>query len=120
MIGSKDLSTNSDERWYNSHVDTLLMLIEDRFDDLEEDIDVDGANGQLTLTFSDRSQMVISRQPVQQEIWVAAKSGGFHLKWHTDHWSCAVTGERFSALPNPILADRPGLKFDVFNPEDGL
>jgi CyaY protein len=120
MIGSKDLSADSDERWYNSHVDTLLMLIEDRLDDLEDDIDVNGANGQLTLTFSDRSQMVISRQPAQQEIWVAARSGGFHLKWNTDHWFCAVTGERFSALLNRVLSEQAGVGSDLYRPEDGL
>ena len=46
-----------------------MMLIEDCIDDLPQDVDVDGANGQLTLTFEDGSQIVISRQPVQQEIY---------------------------------------------------
>lgn len=44
------MNIESDERRYNSQVDTLLMVIEDRLDDLDDDIDVDGANGQLTLT----------------------------------------------------------------------
>ena len=42
------------------------MMIEDCIDELPQDIDVDGANGQLTLTFPDGSQIVISRQPVQR------------------------------------------------------
>ncbi len=120
MIGSRDLNIESDERRYNSQVDTLLMVIEDRLDDLDDDIDVDGANGQLTLTFSDRSQMVISRQPAQQEIWVAAKSGGFHLKWNNDHWFCAVTGERFAVLLNRILEEQAGIQAEVFDPVQGF
>ena len=104
-----------DERWYQSEVDRLLMAIEDQLDELDDEIDVDGASGQLTLTFLDQSQMVISRQPAQQEIWVAAKSGGFHLKWNLDHWFCVVTGERLAELLNRILGEQAGLKTDLFN-----
>ena len=75
---------------------------------------VDGANGQLTLTFPDGSQIVISRQPVQQEIWVAAKSGGFHLREQQDQWFCAVTQERLSALLNRVVSEQSGAPVEVF------
>lgn len=91
-----------------------MMLIEDCIDDLPQDIDVDGANGQLTLTFDDGSQIVISRQSVQQEIWVAAKSGGFHLKQEQGHWFCAVTDEGLSALLNRVVSEQSGEQTQAF------
>ena len=90
------------------------QLIEDCIDELPQDVDVDGANGQLTLTFPDGSQIVISRQPVQQEIWVAAKSGGFHLREQQDQWFCAVTQERLSALLNRVVSEQSGAPVEVF------
>ena len=91
-----------------------MMAIEDCIDDLPQDIDVDGANGQLTLTFDDGSQVVISRQPVQQEVWVAAKSGGFHLRQRQSDWFCAVTDEGLPQLLNRVVSEQSGEKTDAF------
>ncbi|MEZ7965630.1 MAG: CyaY protein [Candidatus Azotimanducaceae bacterium] len=102
------------EQQYHRQLDALMMLIEDCIDDLPQDVDVDGANGQLTLTFEDGSQIVISRQPVQQEIWVAAKSGGFHLKQQQNHWFCAVTQEGLPALLNRVVTEQSGTATQAF------
>jgi CyaY protein len=57
---------------------------------------------------------VISRQPVQREIWVAAKSGGFHLREAQNHWFCAVTQERLSALLNRVVSEQSAEPVEVF------
>ena len=108
------MSQGSIEQQYHQQLDALMMMIEDCIDELPQDVDVDGANGQLTLTFPDGSQIVISRQPVQQEIWVAAKSGGFHLREQQDQWFCAVTQERLSALLNRVVREQSGAPVEVF------
>ena len=38
----------------------------------------------INIRFKDRSVIVVNTQPPLHEIWVAAKSGGYHYRWHTD------------------------------------
>ena len=35
----------------------------------------------LTVTFSNRTTMVFSRQPPVQQLWFAARSGGYHYEF---------------------------------------
>ena len=81
------MSQGSIEQQYHQQLDALMMMIEDCIDELPQDVDVDGANGQLTLTFPDGSQIVISRQPSNKKfgwrlnraafIFVSSKISGF-------------------------------------------
>ena len=50
------------------------FVIEDE-DTLDDDFDFDRTSGQLVITFPNTSQ-VIAADVVQQQLWVAAKSGG--------------------------------------------
>ena len=50
------------------------------------DIDTHRTGGLLELTFPNRSQIIINTQPPLQELWVAARSGGFHYKHISGEW----------------------------------
>ena len=50
------------EQSFHTSLDELMMAIEDRLDEVDIDIDVDGGDGQLILTFLSGSQIVVSRQ----------------------------------------------------------
>ena len=39
-----------------------------------------------TLTFATRSQIIINLQKPLQEVWLAARSGGYHYKFDGTHW----------------------------------
>jgi CyaY protein len=88
---------------YMDRADALLNLIErncDRIND-ETDADVDNqrVGGMVTLTFSNRSQIVINQQKPLHEIWLAARSGGFHYRWLDGNWQDTKgQGEFFAAL----------------------
>ncbi len=64
------------------------------------DIDFEpGAGGVLEIEFDNGSQMVVNRHGAAQEIWVAAKSGGFHYRWDGTAWRDSRSGEElFTAL----------------------
>jgi CyaY protein len=85
------------------HAEALLKAIErncDRIND-ETDADVDNqrVGGMVTLTFSNRSQIVINQQKPLHEIWLAARSGGFHYRWCDGQWQDTKgQGEFFSVL----------------------
>jgi CyaY protein len=75
---------------YADRAEALLRAVEthcDRInDETEADIDNQRLGSMVTLTFSNRSQIIINLQKPLQEVWMAARAGGFHYKfdgaWH--------------------------------------
>lgn len=63
-----------------------LARIESAIDDCGVDIDCENSGGILQLTFANGSQIVINKQAAGREIWLAAKSGGFHFVWNDGEW----------------------------------
>ena len=55
-------------------------------DDTDADIDNQRVGGMVTLTFPNRSQIVINLQKPLREVWLAARCGGFHYKFDGTHW----------------------------------
>jgi len=86
-----------------SLAESLLGAIElacDRIND-ESDADIDNqrVGGMVTLTFANRSQIIVNLQKPLHEIWMAAKSGGYHYKWSGIAWQDTKgQGEFFAAL----------------------
>ena len=88
---------------YLDKAESALRTIELACDRINEESDVDLDNqrvgGMITLTFSNRSQVVVNLQKPLHEIWVAAKRGGFHFRWLEDAWQDTKgQGELFELL----------------------
>jgi CyaY protein len=62
------------------------------------DLDTRRSGGLLELVFPDRSHIVLNTQPPLQELWMAAKSGGFHYRHVHGRWLDREGGEFFEAL----------------------
>ncbi|MCF8204016.1 MAG: iron donor protein CyaY [Methylotenera sp.] len=75
---------------YHAKAHALLARIEAQIDAwLEEDvvdIDTHRTGGLLELTMPGGSKIVLNTQPPLQEIWLAARSGGYHFKWNGAQW----------------------------------
>lgn len=86
---------------YQNLAERALKAIElacDRInDETEADIDNQRTGGMITLTFSNRSQIIINLQKPLQEIWMAAKAGGFHYKFNGTHWIDTKDSSEFFA-----------------------
>jgi CyaY protein len=59
------------------------------------DIDTHRSGGMLELTLPDHSKIIINTQPPLQEIWLAARAGGFHFKWQAGQWVGTRDGQEF-------------------------
>jgi CyaY protein len=71
---------------------------------LDIDIQVKGA-GVLELEFQNGSKMIVNRHAAAREIWVAAKSGGFHFRHDGTAWRDTRDGaELFAALSRLVSA----------------
>ena len=53
-------------------------------DDTDADIDNQRVGGMITLTFANRSQIIINLQKPLHEVWMAARAGGFHYQYDGD------------------------------------
>jgi len=64
--------------------------IQDAIDDCGADIDYDEIGGVLTLEFEDGSKIIFSKQGAMNQLWMAAKSGGFHFDYNeaSEQWLC--------------------------------
>ena len=75
---------------FMSLAESLLRALElscDRInDETQTDIDNQRTGGMVTLTFENRSQIIVNLQKPLQEVWMAAKSGGYHYKFKEGHW----------------------------------
>lgn len=100
--------------------DELMLSVEDAIEDSGLDIDYESAGGVLTLTIeAENSKVIISRQPAMSQIWLAAKSGGFHLNYHDQIWRCTTTGETFGALLNRVCREQGADERGVFDCSNG-
>jgi CyaY protein len=75
----------SDSSFYTIAEKTLKaieMSLEEAFQETDLDLDIARQGGNVVnIQFEDRSVIVVNTQAPLQEIWVAAKEGGFHYRW---------------------------------------
>lgn len=100
------------ESEFNDLVDDILIEIEDAIeeacDETGADIEYETTSGILTLDFANGSQVIINRQTPLQQIWVAAKQGGFHFDFDTEseQWICG--GKEFYAALSGYCSEQSG------------
>ncbi len=66
-------------------------------DQTDADIDNQRVGGMVTLVFGNRSQIVVNLQRPLHEIWLAARSGGYHYKWDGAQWRDTKSQEELFA-----------------------
>ncbi|MDP2787202.1 MAG: iron donor protein CyaY [Pseudomonadota bacterium] len=88
------------ESEYTRLADDTLRRLEQAIERADGDFDFDlSSGGILEIEFADDSVIVVNKQAAAQEIWVAAKSGGFHFRWDGGIWRDTRSNEElFSAL----------------------
>lgn len=103
---------------FMDHAETLLNSIEascDRLnDETDADIDNQRVGNMLTLTFATRTQIILNLQKPLHEVWMAAKSGGYHFRWTDTAWSDTKGGGTLADLLNRCASEQSGQAL-VFN-----
>jgi CyaY protein len=74
------------ESEFDKRATDTLLRIEQAIEESGADIDFEGAGGILTLEFGDGSKIIINKQGAAKQIWVAARSGGFHYGYVNGQW----------------------------------
>jgi CyaY protein len=92
---------------FHRGVDAVLARVEEAAE-AHDDLDDDLESGILTLTCPDGSRVIVNRQTPNREIWVAARSGGFHFRLQDGEWRDTRSGEELFASLTRIVAAQGG------------
>jgi len=86
--------------------EATLARIEQALEGSGVDADLQSkAGGVLEIEFDNGTKMVVNRHAAARELWVAAKSGGFHYRWDGAAWrDTRDGGELFAALSRLVSA----------------
>ncbi len=95
------------ESEYGYLADTTLSRLEAALDAADLDYERAGG-GVLEIEFEDGSVIVVNKQAAAQEIWVAAKSGGFHYRWDGGTWRDTRGGEELFAALSRLATAQSG------------
>ena len=87
------------ESEFNRLADAALARIETAIDNGDGDVECNHSGNVLEIEFDNGQKIIINRHDVNQEIWVAARSGGFHYAWQGGAWRSQRDGsELFGKL----------------------
>ncbi|MGY8862466.1 MAG: iron donor protein CyaY [Pseudomonadales bacterium] len=74
------------EAVFHERVDNLFLQVEHILDEAQSDIDFVNSSGLLTISCENKSQIILSRQPPLEQVWLACLAGGLHFKLVQDVW----------------------------------
>jgi CyaY protein len=96
---------------FHGAVDAVLARIESAAEAVDA-LDVDLESGILTVTCPDDTRIIVTRQTPNREIWVAARSGGFHFRLSDGLWRDTRSGDELFASLARIVEAQAGVRVD--------
>ena len=102
------------ESEFNDLIDQTFEVLELSLDQIDSDLDYVSSGGVLTVDFENDTTMVFSRQPPTRQLWLAARSGGFHFAYDEDagDWRNTRDGQLFRPFVVAQMAQQAGIDFD--------
>jgi CyaY protein len=106
-----------DEKSFMDQCQQTLSLIEAAVEKAVEEgaeIDFETQSGILEIECADGSKVIVSPHLIASEIWVAAKSGGFHFRNdETQGWVDTRTGESLFMRLTEILKQQGQIQVNL-------
>jgi len=102
------------ESQFNELIDQTFAELEEALDTVDTDLDYQNAGGVLTVDFDNGTTMVFSRQPPTRELWLAARSGGFHFAYDeaAGDWCGTREGQLFRPFVVQQMREQADIDFD--------
>lgn len=95
---------------FNRRIDDTLRAIEAALDEAGSDLDYENSGGILTLRCDNGTQLILNRQTPVRQLWLAARSGGFHFDWDAaaEEWVRDSDGAGLKSVLEALLAEQCG------------
>jgi CyaY protein len=98
-----------DETQFNALAEAAMGEIERALEHCAAELDYEvKPGGVLEVEFDDGSKVIINRHSAAREIWVAARSGGFHFREDGGRWVGTRGGEDLFAVLSRVLSEQSG------------
>ena len=85
--------------------DQLFAHIEDQLDQCGADFDCEHNGNVLTIEADNGTQIIVNRHTPNQELWIAAKSGGYHFAEQNGRWLATRDDRDFFDVLNETMTD---------------
>ena len=97
------------ETEFNQLTDETFRQIESALENADGDVDFELAAGNvLEIDCGPGGKIIVNRQAAMHEMWVAAKSGGFHYQWLDNAWRNSRDGSEMFASLAQMIAQQGG------------
>ncbi len=97
------------EQEFTALADKELAALELALESCGGDFDMETKpGGILELDFADAGKIIINRHVAAREIWLAARSGGFHFAPQKGQWIASRDGAELWASIERCLTDQAG------------
>jgi CyaY protein len=94
-----------------SHIETALETLADAGD---LDVECTRSGNVLEIEFIDNgSKIIVNSQAAMQELWVAAKSGGFHFRATDGQWLNTRDGSELFAALSRMMSEQSGVAISL-------
>ena len=94
---------------YNLMADELLLAVEEAIEDCGSDIDFESVSGLLTLTFLNKTKIILNKQAPLHEVWVATKYNGHHFSFNNEQWIDKRAGSEFWQFISDAVSKQAGI-----------
>ncbi len=97
------------EQEFTELADAMLDRIERALEGCDLDFDFElKPGGVLELEFDNGSKIIVNRHGAAREIWIAARSGGYHFKPENGGWVDTKSGEDLMAALSRCMSEQSG------------
>ncbi|CAG4884949.1 Iron-sulfur cluster assembly protein CyaY [Georgfuchsia toluolica] len=98
-----------DESRFNQLADAMLARIEAALAESDADFDYElKPGGVIEVEFAGGGKIIINRHTAAREIWIAARSGGFHFKPEGDVWVNTRDGSHLLPALERCMSEQAG------------
>lgn len=99
----------------------FIRLAEQTLRELDRRIEASGIDaycefkgtGVLEIEFGDGSRIIVNGQPAAREMWVAAKSGGYHFRGDGGRWINTRDGTELFAALSAYVSQQAGVSVNL-------
>ena len=98
---------------YNFLSDELILAVEEAIEDCGTDIDFEGASGILTLTFLNKTKIIINKQAPLHQVWVATKFNGHHFSFENEQWHDQRGSGEFWQFMSDAVSKQAGINISL-------
>jgi CyaY protein len=104
VIKCRVMVSKMTESEFLQYSDDLFDYIEESIDTAGWDLDCEASGNVLTIEADSGEQIIVNRHAATQELWIAAKSGGYHFACQRGQWLSARDGSEFFAVLSQVLS----------------